>query len=194
MNRKVNKRNNESGFTYIDVMIAVVICMVGVLAMTGALTANLIRSHNMGNQAVAKQLATSALESIFAARDIARADAVESWSAVGEGWDLVGNVGSNIIDGTPKGIFMTGWRPVRNNGGADGVIGTIDDACDGPGDCAGNTSNPIQPRYERKITITDINSSDFTRIRKRRIDVEVRYKLQNTYFQEKLSSIVADYR
>lgn len=187
MNRKVKKTKSENGFTYIDVMIAIVICMVGVLAMTGALTANLVRSHNMGNQAVSKQLATSTLESIFSARDIARAGGLE-------GWDSVGNVGSNIVDGTPKGIFLTGWRPVRTNGGADGVIGTADDACDAPGDCAGNTNNPIQPKYERKITITDISNASFSRIRKRRVDVEVRYKLQSTYFQEKLSSIIADYR
>jgi Tfp pilus assembly protein PilV len=187
MNRKVIKKNSESGFSYIDVMIAIVICMTGVLAMTGALTANLIRSHNMGNQAAAKQLATSALESIFSARDIARAGGLE-------GWDSVGNVGSNVVDGTPRGIFMTDWRPVRTNGGADGVIGTADDACSGTGDCAGNANNPVQLKFERKITITDINNSAFTRIRKRRIDVEVRYKLQNTYYQETLSSIVADYR
>jgi type II secretory pathway pseudopilin PulG len=187
MNRKVNKKNSESGFSYIDVMIAIVICMVGVLAMTGALTANLVRSHNMGNQTAAKQLAASALESIFSARDIAVTGGLE-------GWDSVGNVGSNIVDGIPKGIFMTGWRPVRTNGGADGVIGTIDDSCNAPGNCAGNANNPVQLKFERKITITDIDNPDFTRIRKRRIDVEVRYKLQNAYYQEKLSSIVADYR
>jgi Tfp pilus assembly protein PilV len=187
MIRKFNKTNCENGFTYIDVMIAIVICMVGVLAMTAALTTNLVRSHNMGNQAVAKQLATSAIESIFSAREIARSGAIE-------GWDSIGNVGTNPVNGTPKGIFMVDWRPVRANGGADGVIGTIDDACDAPGDCGANANNPVQLRFERKITITDINNSAFTTIRKRRVDVEVRYKLQNTYFQEKLSTIIADYR
>jgi type II secretory pathway pseudopilin PulG len=187
MNRKVNKITGESGFTYIDVMIAIVICMVGVLAMTGALTANLIRSHNMGDQATAKQLATSTLESIFSARDIARVGGLE-------GWDSIGNVGNNVVNEVPRGIFVNDWRPVRANGGADGVIGTADDACTGSGTCSGNANNPIQIKFERRIVITDIDVAAFTRIRKRRIDVEVRYKLRNTYFQEKLSTIIADYR
>ena len=39
---RINK--DQSGFSYIDVMIAIVIMMVGILAMVGALSANLVRS------------------------------------------------------------------------------------------------------------------------------------------------------
>jgi Tfp pilus assembly protein PilV len=187
MKFKKIKITAENGFSYIDVMIALVICMVGVLAMSSALAANLIRLRTMENQVSAKQYANSAIESIFVARDIAKTGSVE-------GWDSVGNVGSNMVNGIPKGIFMTGWRPVREKSGADGVIGTTDDACDAPGICAGDANNPIVSGLERRITITDINSSSFNTIRKRRIDVDVRYKLQSAYFQETLSSIIADYR
>jgi Tfp pilus assembly protein PilV len=187
MNYIEKKINGEEGFSYIDVMIAVVICMIGVLAMTGALVTNLIRSHSMENQAVAKQLATSALESVFSARDIARVGGLE-------GWDSVGNVGSNVVAGVPRGVFMTGWRPVRVKSGADGVTGTVDDACNAPANCLGNANNPILQKFERQITVTDINDTNFSSIKKRRITIEVRYKLQNIYVQEAISSIIADYR
>jgi hypothetical protein len=141
----------------------------------------------MENQAVAKQLATSALESIFSARDIAKVGGIE-------GWDSIGNVGSNVVNGTPKGVFMTGWRPVRAKSGADGVTGTVDDACNAPGICAGDANNPLLSKFERQITVTDISDSNFSSIKKRRITVAVRYKLQNIYLQESISSIIADYR
>ena len=37
--------SNEKGFSYIEVMIALVILMVGLLGMLSALTANLLRSY-----------------------------------------------------------------------------------------------------------------------------------------------------
>src|SRR4051812_17132179 len=59
------QKTNESGFSYIDVMIALVILMVGILASAAALTANLVRSFETEKQVVAKQIALSTIESIF---------------------------------------------------------------------------------------------------------------------------------
>jgi Tfp pilus assembly protein PilV len=179
----------QRGFSYFDVIIAILVTSIGILAMTGALTTNLIRAHGMTNQVLAKQMANSTLESVFAARDIAKTGALE-------GWDAVGNVGSNLVDGVPKGIFLTGWRPVREKTGTDGVFGTADDACAAGSACPGETvSNSVVSGYERRIVITDISDSTFgSTIRKRRVDVTIRYTVSGLVFQETLSSNIADYR
>jgi Tfp pilus assembly protein PilV len=186
---KQTRKNEQGGFSYIDVIIAILVTSIGILAMTGALTANLIRAHGMTNQVMAKQMATSTLESVFAARDIAKTGALE-------GWDAVGNVGSNIVDGTPKGIFATDWTPIREKTGPDGVFGTADDACASGSTCPGaSTTNQIIQGYERRIVITDIPDTTFgTTIRKRRVEVTIRYKVSGLVFEESLASNIADYR
>ena len=67
---RINK--DQSGFSYIDVMIAIVIMMVGILAMVGALSANLVRSMESERRVMAKQLALSTIESIISAKEIER--------------------------------------------------------------------------------------------------------------------------
>src|SRR5690349_13567952 len=111
-------QKNEGGFSYIDVMIALVILMIGILASTAALTANLVRSFETEKQAVAKQVALSTIESIFSARDIAKPGAIA-------GWNSIGNVGSNPDQsGSPQGVFLDDFRPIRAGMGWDGVAGT----------------------------------------------------------------------
>lgn len=62
------KKDRQAGFSYIDVMIALVIMMVGILAMVGALSANLVRSLESEKRTLAKQLALSTIESIISAK------------------------------------------------------------------------------------------------------------------------------
>jgi Tfp pilus assembly protein PilV len=183
--KKIRKQKNESGFSYIDVMIAIVVLMVGVLAMTSALTANLLRTYTMGEQIAAKQIAVSTLESIFSARDIARPGVLSSWNTIR-------NVLINPPAGEDNGIFLTGWRQVRETGGADGAAGTADDACASGAICAGNTGNPEVNGFERKIEITDVDAG-FATIKERKIVVTVRYKVKQIYFQESLTSVIADF-
>ena len=187
MDKKIGL-NNEQGFSYIDVIMAIMITSIGVLAMTGALTTNLIRAHGMTSQVKAKQVASSTLESVFAARDIARSGGLE-------GWDAIGNVGSNPVLGVPKGVFLVGWNPVREKNGPDGVAGTADDACSATATCPGAIGlNPVLPGVERRIVITDMNDATFATIRKRNVEITVRFKVSNLVFEEKTTSIVADYR
>lgn len=186
---------SESGFSYIDVMIALVILMFGILGATGALTANLLRSMESEKQIIAKQMALSTIESIFSARDIARTGSLD-------GWHAVGNIGSNPINGTPMGVFLSGWRPVREDIGSDGVAGTLDDACNAPGPCqvSGVPDNDsiIIPGFERQITITDIadpeRPSPPHAIARRRIDVSIRYNVNLLVREQTVSTIIANYQ
>ena len=185
---------NSKGFSYIDVMIAMVIMLVGVLALTSALTANLMRSYDTDKRIIAKQMALSTIESIIAVRDIERPGTID-------GWDSIGNVDNNVVNGVAKGIFMKDWNPIREENGWDGVAGTIDDACSPASSCdvpgrPSNTSDVIEG-YSRKIEITDVQDLErptppnpFTR---RRIDVTIKYFTNGYSRDEKVSTLVANY-
>jgi len=189
------QKTNERGFSYIDVMIALVILMVGILASTAALTANLVRSYETEKQVIAKQVALSTIESIFSARDIARPGAIS-------GWESIGNVGSNPDPtDTPRGVFMTDFRPIRADLGWDGVAGTADDACAAGAACRvtgrpDNTSE-VMNGFERRIVITDLQDSERPTpphpISRRRIDVTVRYWVNQLRREQTVSTIIANY-
>lgn len=187
-------RISESGFSYIDVMLGLLILMIGVLGSAAALTYNLLRSYQSEKQIVAKQIVNSTIESVFATRDIKiTVDADEEWNSIG-------NVGSNPVNGVFKGVFLTGWTPIREDLGADGVAGTADDACAAPGNCAsgnGQNTSVVTQGYERQIVITDVQ--DPTRpsppndIARRRVDVTVRYRVNQLWRQETMSTMITDY-
>jgi type II secretory pathway pseudopilin PulG len=99
----------ERGFSYVDVMIAVAVLLIGVMALTGALTAAIVRSVESERQLIAKQYASSTIEAIFSARDMTSL-----------GWAST----QNEVNG---GIFLSGEQPIRPLPGPDNVIGTHDD-------------------------------------------------------------------
>lgn len=183
---------DEQGFSYLDVIVAIVILMIGVLALASALSANLVRSLESEKRIVSKQMALSTIESIVSARDIQRTGVIE-------GWDAIGSVGTNPVDGVPRGIFLTGWTPVREDLGADGVAGTADDSCAGTGGCPGtppNTSSPL-PDYERQIIIEDVEDPERptppNEIARRKISVKIRFNVNANSREETISTMVAKY-
>lgn len=180
------KMKQQNGFSYIDVMISMLIFLIGILAMGGALMSNRMRAQIIEKQVVAKQLALSSLESIMAAKELKPADEIS-------GWDTIGNVGSNLVSGANRGIFESGYRPIRQGHGADGIMGTADDACTGTGVC-GTNSTPILTGYDRKIEITDITSTDYSTVRQRNLKVTIRYDVNGKLMEESLKTIVTDYR
>jgi len=188
-------KKTEAGFSYIDVMIALVILMVGILASVAALTANLVRSLETEKRVAAKQIALSTIESIFSARDIAKTGSIS-------GWNTVGNIGTNPDNnGVMQGIFMTGFRPIRQDLGWDGVAGTIDDACDDGAACqvSGRPDNnsEIVKGFERRIVITDVpdpeRPSPPHAVSRRRIDVTVRYFVNQLRLEQTVSTIITNY-
>ncbi len=188
------KSKTQNGFSYIDVMIAIVILMVGVLAMAGALSANLVRSMESEKRVLAKQLALSTIESIVSAKDIERPGVVD-------GWDSLRNVLTSVPAGEINGIFVTGYNPVRLDEGWDGVAGTADDACSGSGACsvAGRPSNTsaIVYGFQREIVITDVTDSERPHppnpITRRRIDVNIKYFVNQATRSETASTLITNY-
>ncbi len=189
-----NMSKKESGFSYIDVMIAIVIMMVGIIAMVGALSSNLVRSMESEKRNFAKQLALSTIESIISAKEIERPGVVD-------GWDSLRNVMTSVPAGEVNGIFLTGFNPVRVEVGWDGVAGTIDDACPAPGPCVvsgrpNNTSAVVQG-FQREIVITDVADPERPTppnpMTRRRIDVTIRYFVNQATRNETQSTIITNY-
>ncbi len=188
------KKSSENGFSYIDVLIAIVILMVGILAMLSALTANLLRSYESERRIIAKQLALSTVESIISAKEIERVGVID-------GWDSLQNVTGAPPPGRLDGIFLTGFNPVREEFGWDGVAGTVDDACAGAGTCTHPVSSvvnssPIVSQVERQIVITDVIDPERpppNEIAIRRIDVTIRFFINGLGRQETASTLITDY-
>jgi len=177
------KRVSNAGFSYIDVMIALVILMVGVLALLSGISGSILQSRGQEQQTLAKQLAASAMESIMSVKETDPARL---------GWSAVGNVGSNVdANGVSRGIFLTGVQPVYIDAGPDEVIGTADD------------TGTVVPQVTRQITITDICDPDrpspicsppgTASIRMRSIRVTVTYNVGAIQRQEQLVTVLTDY-
>ena len=176
--------NQQGGFTYLEVMISIILLTVGITAQLSALSLSMIRAKSTEQRNVARQLTSSTLESIFSARDIGNSTGLSNWDAIN----------TKDVDST-NGIFEAGWRPVRVDSGIDRIHGTADDACDSAGACTEGTytnNSEIMGGVQRKIEITGIPEPGVTQIRKKRITVKVRYLIGQLQTVEELSTNIAD--
>jgi type II secretory pathway pseudopilin PulG len=188
------KFSKQDGFSYIDVMIAIVIMLVGVLALAGALAANMVRSLEAEKRIAAKQMALSTIESIISAKDIQRTGVIA-------GWDSIQNIQTSVPAGEINGIFVVGFMPVRVEEGWDGVFGTVDDACAGSGPCIvsgrPNNTSALVNGFQRQIVITDVADSERPSppnpITRRRVDVTIKYFVNQATRTVTESTILTNY-
>lgn len=176
-------RSNENGFSLIEILIAILIMTVGILAMLSAISYSMVREQGAENRNTARQLTSSALESIFAARDLRNSNVLNNWTAI-----------NNDNAATP-GIFLSGWTPIRQDAGRDGINGTADDACASGASCVvGGFTNasPEIEGFDRRIVITDIVEPNIPNIRKRKIEISVRYYAGQLPLTETITTIIAD--
>jgi prepilin-type N-terminal cleavage/methylation domain-containing protein len=171
----MKKKCGEKGFSYIEVIISMVILTIGLLGALSALTWGIVYVQEAEKKTKAKQLGNSIIESIFAVRDMRTKDGVAF-----DGWQSV-----QVKSGSNVGIFAQGWYPVRENQGADAIYGTADDSCT-TGTC---NTNPVVQGYDRLIEISDITENNA--VFKRRISVTIRYYVGTLARQEKVATIVA---
>ena len=178
------KRKSEAGFSYIDVMIALVILMVGILALLSGISGSILQSRGQEQQLLAKQIATSTMESIMS---------VKETDPTRLGWPAIGNVGSNPdASGVNQGIFVTGFQPVTLDAGPDEVIGTADD-----------TGTVVQG-LQRRVVINDVcdpdrpspiicNPPGLYAIRIRSVAVTITYNVGALQRQEQLLTVLTNY-
>lgn len=179
-----SNRVAEAGFSYIDVMVALVIFLVGILGYLSALSAGIFQSRGQQQQIAARHIAASSIESIMAAKET---------DANRLGWITIGNVGSNPdpVTSAPRGIFVTGFQPVYASAGPDEVVGTADD-----------TGGVIEG-FTRRIVITDVCDPDrpsaicpvpgVWATRMRQVEITVRYFGPRTMLEEKVFTVLTDY-
>jgi prepilin-type N-terminal cleavage/methylation domain-containing protein len=105
------KRNREQGFSLIEVMIAIVVMSIGLLAVIASFATAVAATQSAEEDLVARQKTLEAMESIYTARNSQQIP----FSSV-----------ANIANG---GIFKSGAQRMLC-AGPDGLVGTIDDvAC-----------------------------------------------------------------
>jgi type II secretory pathway pseudopilin PulG len=171
--RDGSEGRNEGGFSYIDVLIAIGILMTGIVALLSAMTAAVATSGRGQQQLMAKQFATSTMESIFSARDINNPN-ITSFAVIAN-------------DTTTGGLFLTGVTPIYDSTGADGIIGTKDDGW-GP-DGKKGTADDLTPvnGFSRKIEITPVSPGLIS------ITVTIFYQSSGLTFSQSLTSYMANY-
>jgi len=110
---KNSRLRKQTGFTLIEVMVALVILVIGVLSLVSVLTQGLKASYQTQIQYIAQQKAQEAMETIFTARDTR----LFTTSQI-----------NNVSQG---GIFMDAAQQLCAPG-PDGLFGTADDDCTNP--------------------------------------------------------------
>lgn len=176
------KNFNEKGFTYIEVMCAIVILMIGILAQLSSISLSMLRQRESEKQTTARQLASSALESIFAARDLGTSGEISKFESI------------NNTNVSSEGIFLPGWTPIRSDSGKDGIQGTADDACPANIACqVGSYQNnsDVLNDFERRIVISDIPETS-GKVKKRRVEVTIRFFVGQLRREQSTATIIAD--
>lgn len=177
------KKTNEQGFTYVEVMCAMLVLLIGILGQLSALSWCVLRQREAEQQNMGRQIASSTLESIFAARDLGAKAGIGSWEKIG------------TDDANPEGIFVAGWKPVRQSAGRDGIQGTKDDACTADAPCRSenytNTSE-ILSGFQRRIIITDIPAEEGQTGKKRRLEVRIRFFVGQAQREQTVATVIAD--
>ena len=164
-------------------MIALVILLVGILAFLSGIAGSVLQTRGHEQQLMAKQIATSTIESIMSVKETDPARL---------GWEAVGNIGTNPnAFGVNQGIFVNGFQPVRSDPGPDQIIGTSDD------------NGAVVPGVSRRIIITNICDPDRPspgctpsgnfRIRIRSVEVTIAYNVGAIQRHERLSTVLTDY-
>jgi prepilin-type N-terminal cleavage/methylation domain-containing protein len=137
------------GFSLVEVMISMALITIGLLSLLGIFGYAMAATQGSQENATAKLLADEAMEGILTARETANIS-----------WAQINNTGLG-------GIFLPGFQPI-DCAGADGIIGTADDAACGPqileqpgpsgiyvGTCPPDSCNSLI-NFQRQIFITPV--------------------------------------
>lgn len=190
-NRQVRKSkagHSQQGFTLIEVLMSTVVLTVGMVGVLGVFATAIAATQTAQQDMIAKQLATEAMESIFTARNTSQLQ-----------WLQIQNVGAGT---NPDGIFVTGFQPI-NLPGADGILGTADDANAGPevlqspgADGIVGTADDPAPmpltNYQRSIVIAPWPGSTTLRT----VTITVRYNTPQSKIQKQyiLTALISTFR
>jgi prepilin-type N-terminal cleavage/methylation domain-containing protein len=171
----------NAGFSLIEVLVAMAIMSVGVIALVGAIGLGARRLTGSQDEFIATQRASEAIESVFKARD----NRVLTWAQI-----------RNIAgaSGTDGGIFQDGPQPVRD-AGADGLANTADDGAvaevikPGPDGLLGTADDEHVPLFgfTREVEIRDLSAN------LRQVRIIMRYRTPQGQAQYVLTTYISAY-
>src|SRR5579862_955451 len=176
--RKDTKRNRQAGaakkpqhgFALLETIIAIVVLMIGLLAVLATFALAVGNTSTVQYDSVARQKAAEAMESIFTARQTSQLT-----------FDQIQNVG------TGTGIFTVGFTPMTDPG-PDGLDGTSDDVPAAPirlpgasGVITGTSQDVLVDlgQFSRQVQIANVPSNPNVR----QITVTVRYPVPQGWFR-----------
>jgi prepilin-type N-terminal cleavage/methylation domain-containing protein len=165
---------SEAGFTMIEMVIAMMIMLIGLLGMAEAISYGLMVSNSGRNVTNTKLLVVSVLEQMETLRNTKELT-----------FGQISNTGQVDDTGSTRAFagFPTGFTSVSINPGPDGVFGTADDLIDAGPDQTYGTSDDftnqalVRPGFQRQIRITSL-SSDL-----KKIEVTLRYPGRGGQYQ-----------
>jgi prepilin-type N-terminal cleavage/methylation domain-containing protein len=182
------RTGKQRGFTLIEVLISMLVITIGMVSLLAVFATAMAATQDAQEDMLAKQLASEAMESVFTARDSTEI----SWAQI-----------NNVSNG---GIFVDGVTPI-NLPGADGIVGTADDAVAGaqvltlPGpDGIVGTSDDQQlglTNFSRTIVISPVLSAGVPASDLRTITVTITYVTPQFKAVNKnyvLSGFISQYR
>jgi len=178
----MEQQTKEKGFSYLEVMFSILIMTIGILGSLSAISMAMIREREAEDINVSRQISSSTLESIFATRDLRTTTAISNWDAINN-------------DTVTGGVFKSGWTPIRQDSGIDGINGTADDACATGTNCvvSGYTnSSPEINGFQRRIVISDIAETSVPTIRKKKVIISVRYLVGSGWRQKDITTIITN--
>ena len=156
----------EAGFSLLEMVIAMSLMSVGLLAVAAAISFALASSTTSRNVSESKQIITQTMEQIESLRNTRQLR-----------FEQIANTGSvdNSNSETNFAGFSTGFVAVASNPGSDGVYGTPDDPAETQTTNSNSRDNPNRRRdsFKRRITISSINPL------LKKIEVTTRYNMMN---------------
>ena len=182
------RKQAESGFSLLEVVISMVVLTVGLVSLLGVFGLAMASTQTSQEDMIAKQLANEALESIVTARNTSQI----TWPQI-----------QNIANG---GIFLNGTNPIYL-AGADGIVGTADDAAageqtltdPGPDGIFGTSDDVSVPLtdFQRSVLISPVYDSQGNLVTTlRAVNISVQYSTTQTHLPKTyvLTSFISQYR
>jgi prepilin-type N-terminal cleavage/methylation domain-containing protein len=165
---------NESGFSLVEVMIAMSLLATGLLSLAGVFILGLNQLAGSSAALIAREKARETVESVHTARDTR----VIRWCQIYN----VGSARNAACANEAAGVFVAGMQPLRSPG-PDGLVNTADDegleeaVSPGPDNVLGN-SDDVRTQlvnYRREIEITEIVTNGAANPNLRRLRVRIRF-------------------
>ena len=157
------QRHSESGFSLLEMVVAMVIVTIGLLGVASAISYALMASNRGRGLTNSKMMIVSILEQMETLRDTGQLHFNE--------------ISNSQVTGSTFTGFPATFQPVSSMPGPDGVFGTADDLIDSGPDRIYGTSDDFTntalayPTVTRQILISTLPENDYLK----KIQVTLRY-------------------